>query len=229
MKRIGFAAVEFAGYYGHSAAEVKRMLAGEGLICCGAHVPFELLDGEFDKTIEFHHVLGNHVVVVPSLPRKYEQTIDGWAAAGQVFQQLAIRLANQGLRLGYHNHAIEFKRAGDRVPFDVFFQNTSPEVFSELDLGGAGYGGANPIELIRRHRQRIRMIHAKDYTSSKPDVLIGDGDMDWKQLFVVAGGSVEWFVIEHDSNGDPDLADIKLSFERFQDLRAAPRAAIGGR
>lgn len=221
VKQIGFDAVEFAGYYNHGAPELKTMLQENGLKVCGAHVPLPLLLEHFDETVTFHRTLGNDTLVVPGLPERFTHSLDGWREAGRVFDTLATKLASAGMKLGYHNHAIEFHAVAGVMPYDAFFQSTSQAVFSELDLGGAGYGGANPIALLRSHPGRVRMIHAKDYTATKPDVMIGDGEMDWSRLFQLAGpGSrVRWFVIEHDSNGSPDLADIEESLRRFQRLR----------
>ena len=38
IAEIGYKGVEFAGYYGASAAELKSMLADAGLVVCGTHV-----------------------------------------------------------------------------------------------------------------------------------------------------------------------------------------------
>ena len=38
IKEVGFEGVEFAGYYGASAAELKQMLADAGLAAVGTHV-----------------------------------------------------------------------------------------------------------------------------------------------------------------------------------------------
>ena len=35
---LGYASVEFAGFFGHSAEEVKRLLAQNGLAVNGAHL-----------------------------------------------------------------------------------------------------------------------------------------------------------------------------------------------
>lgn len=223
VKEIGFGAVELAGNYGHTAAEFHRYLDDQGLICCGAHVGLAQVQGEkYPATVAFMRTLGNKRVIVPGLPGIYTQSLDGWRSAALLFAELSTRLAGDGLELGYHNHSIEFKPIDGVRPIDVFLRGTKPAVFLELDLGGAGYGGANPVEVLETYRRRVQMIHVKDYTITKPDLLIGTGSMNWPDLIRAAQNSaVEYYVIEHDSVSGPDLADIADSYNRFSQLLKA--------
>ena len=38
VAKIGYRAVEFAGYYGSSPEQLRKMLADNGLVVCGTHV-----------------------------------------------------------------------------------------------------------------------------------------------------------------------------------------------
>ena len=44
--KIGYRGVEFAGYRGHSASEIRKMLADNGLVACGTHVGRAALAGD---------------------------------------------------------------------------------------------------------------------------------------------------------------------------------------
>ncbi len=222
VKQIGFTAVELAGAYGHKGAEIHRYLVDNDLTCCGSHTSFaRLQDAQFAATVDFNHAVGNKRVIVPSLPPQYTQTLDGWRSAALAFVELAGRLAGEGLELGYHNHSIEFKPIDGTRPIDIFLR-ASRSVFLELDLGGAGYAGVNPVQVLETYRRQVKMIHVKDYTTAKPDLLIGTGSMDWPEFFRAAqSSSVDWYVIEHDSASGPDLADIADSYQRFARLSSA--------
>jgi sugar phosphate isomerase/epimerase len=155
---------------------------------------------------------------VPGLPATYTKDLTGWRGAATLFVRLSDQLRKDGLDLGYHNHAIEFKALDGERPLDVFLRS-APGIFLELDLGNAGYGGANPVEVLETYRRRTRMIHVKDYTATKPDLIIGTGSMDWPGLVRDAQlAAVDWYVIEHDSTSGPDLADIARSYEQFTRL-----------
>ena len=219
VKQIGFTGVELAGDYGHTAAQFRHYLDDHDLACCGAHVGFDQLSPpKYQATVDFMQTLGNKKVIVPGLPGKYTQTLAGWRDAAALFTNLSHQLRTAGFDLGYHNHAVEFKSLDGERPIDVFLKS-APDVFLELDLGGAGYGGASPVEVLESYPQRVKMIHAKDYTATKPDLLIGSGSMDWPGLFRAAAHSaIDWYVIEHDSISGPDLADIADSYARFKGL-----------
>ena len=60
VAQMGYAGVEFAGYYGHSAPDVRKMLDDNGLKCCGTHTPLITLQGDALKhTVDLHKELGN--------------------------------------------------------------------------------------------------------------------------------------------------------------------------
>jgi sugar phosphate isomerase/epimerase len=220
---IGYQAVEFAGYYGHQAPELNRFLKSFGLRCCGAHVSIEELLGErLAATIRFHQVLGNRTLVVPGLPDSYVNSRAAWLRTTGLFANLSARLHQQGIRLGYHNHASEFRNLEGERPWDTFFGNTSPQVEIQLDVGNAGFGGADPIAEIKRYPGRVKSIHVKDYSPEHADLLIGEGRIDWSRLIHTARrtGGTEWFIIEHETLPDTALDEISRSLRRLKMLAA---------
>jgi len=75
VAKMGYKAVEFAGYYNRDAKGLRKLLDDVGLKCCGTHIPLDTLLGDnLPNTIEFNHTLGNKFLIVPSLPEKYTRT-----------------------------------------------------------------------------------------------------------------------------------------------------------
>src|SRR4051812_20483010 len=69
--KIGYKAVEFAGYYGRDAKTLRKLLDDAGLKCCGSHIHIPDLTGaELEKTVEFNKTLGNPNLMVASMPPK---------------------------------------------------------------------------------------------------------------------------------------------------------------
>ncbi|WP_217597595.1 myo-inosose-2 dehydratase [Cohnella sp. GbtcB17] len=86
---------------------------------------------------------------------------DGWRCLAEGLNE-AGRIARElGLKLTYHHHggtAIEKPEEFDRL-----MAMTDPaSVFLLYDTGHALYGGADPLELLRKHYDRIAYIHLKD-------------------------------------------------------------------
>jgi sugar phosphate isomerase/epimerase len=224
VARFGYRGVEFAGYYGRSAVEIRHILDNASLQCCGSHTPLDQLSPDtFDKTIEFNRTLGNRWLIVPGLPAQYHSS-EGWRKAAEVFTQLSIRLAPLGMRIGYHNHALEFRadQAG-QLPWDVFFHNTPPEVIAQLDLGNARLAGVDPNSLLARYPGRAKSVHVKDCLPDKPDVLIGTSNFDWPSFLRMCQSSAgtEWYVIEHESHDLPAMEAVEQSLRRFEGILRA--------
>ncbi len=221
VRRFGYQGVEFAGFYNWSAPDLRELLRAVSLVPCGSHTPLEdLRDDRFAATVDFNRTIGNHTLIVPGLPDEYHSR-DGWVRAAALFNQLAGRLRPFGMRIGYHNHALEFQPLDGETPWDLFFRQTHPSVIMQLDLGNARIAGADPVALLRRYPGRARSIHVKDYLPGHPDVLLGTSDFDWAMLFRICQttAGTQWYIIEHESKDLPSLAAAQESLVRFQRLR----------
>ena len=87
--KMGYKGVEFAGYYGWESKpkELRQLLDGNGLRCCGTHTDLETVTGEALKaTAELHHILGNKFLIVPSLQVEGAQ---GWVDMAKRFNEIA--------------------------------------------------------------------------------------------------------------------------------------------
>lgn len=71
---------------------------------------------------------------------------------------------------------------------------------------------------LRRFPGRVRFVHVKDYSDVNPDLMIGDGEMNWREFSQVCDriAGTEWFVIEHDSDPAANLEDIGECLKRFR-------------
>src|SRR6266581_2500902 len=120
--KMGYKAVEFAGYHGRDAKTLRQLLDDAGLKCCGTHIGLDTLLGEqLPKTVAFNQTLGNTFLIVPSLPEKYHKTRQAWLEAADIFNELADKVKPDGMRVGYHNHNIEFKPLDDELPWPEIF------------------------------------------------------------------------------------------------------------
>ena len=94
---LGYKFVEFAGFFGHSAAEVKDMLAKSGLKISGTHSPLgDLRPSKIIETVKYHSELGNPNYIVP-----YESlsTLEGIADFCNVMNFAQPILAAEGIKL----------------------------------------------------------------------------------------------------------------------------------
>lgn len=218
VARIGYKEVELAGYYNHTASEVRDLLAGNGLSAPSSHVAIEQIEREPAKTFADAKTVGNQWITVPNLSGKYD-TVDDWKRAAARFNGVAARVKSAGFRFAYHNHNTEIRRIGDVMPIEVLLSNTDRSLVSfEMDIYWVVNGGGNPVEILDRHPGRFKMLHVKD-SAGPPDqkmVDVGAGVIDFKTIFEHAKG-IEHYFVEHDQPPDP-FADAAASFKYLANL-----------
>ncbi|MBN1675457.1 MAG: TIM barrel protein [Kiritimatiellae bacterium] len=214
LSAIGYEGVEFAGFYGHDAVQVRQWLDDFGLQCAGSHTSLALLaDDTFDDTVATNKIIGNRFVVVPGLPKECTESLDAWKRTAVRFNDLAERLETHGMRLGYHNHFIEFTPIDGTYPWDVFFSNTR-NVIMQVDTGNARHAGVNAAPFIERYPGRAITVHLKEWTDDPTGAVVGEGKVDWNQVFTLCEtvGGTEWYIVEQETYPYPPLESMEKCF-----------------
>jgi inosose dehydratase len=83
-----------------------------------------------------------------------------WAGFGADVEAIAAFCADQGLRLVYHHHMGTIVETAPEI--DAFLAATGPATELLLDTGHAGFAGADPEALARKHMGRVGHLHAKN-------------------------------------------------------------------
>lgn len=223
VAKLGFEGVEFAGYYGHEAPAVRKMLDANGLKVAGTHTGLNLLQGEeLPKTIDYMKTIGNKNVIVPSMPAQYRKSIDGWKEAAKLFNEISAKLQPHGLLLGYHNHAVEFEKpeGASQTPFDAFFGTAVPAVKVQLDIGHCRRAGADPLAVVKQYDGRVISVHIKEYNPNNPEAPLGDGLVQWKQIFaeLEKQGKTEWYIVEEEGKSCKEYECIGGAIERLHKM-----------
>lgn len=221
VREIGYRAVELASLGPIETAEVRKILAGEGLVCASVHADANEILEQPDAVADRLEELGCAVTVYP-FP-------NGIAFAGLTeVRDFASRLnrsgrllEKRGITLAYHNHDIEFIRIGDRPILEILYEETDPAFLqAELDTYWVQAGGGSPVDWCARLAGRLPALHMKDYgISDEREAVsreIGRGNLDWPAIIATAEASgCRWFIVEQDSHwieGDP-FASLSTSFD----------------
>jgi len=216
VAKIGYRAVEFAGYYGRDAKTLRNLLDDHGLKCCGTHIGLETLLGDnLLKTIEFNRALGNLFLIVPGLADQYTKTRQAWQGTAVIFNELADKVKSQGMRVGYHNHTTEFKELDGELPWDTFFGKTKKAVVMQFDTGNAMQGGGDATVYLARYPGRAATVHVKPFSKAKPNALLGDDELPWPKIFEFCEttGATEWYIVEYESDAYPPLVSVQKTFD----------------
>jgi len=222
----GYDGVEFAYRVRESSIEeVLAALDRNGLDAASAHVPIEALEDtpaealedEFDETVDRYDRLGVDTLVVPWLDPEHFESAAAVDTAAARLTDIANALGAEGVRFAYHNHDQEFATVDGEPAIARLFDRTDARVGFEIDVGWALVGGADPVEMIDRHADRITHVHASDGDTERGEsVALGEGNVDLDAVVASArSADAEWLVYEHDDPADP-LASIERGAERLR-------------
>lgn len=229
VAEMGYEGVEFAGYHGYGAEELRAMLDDVGLKVAGTHIGLDtLLGDELKKTVEFNRTIGNRFLIVPGLAENRRNSRAAWRDTAWIFNEIAGKLGAEDMRTGYHNHNIEFTPMEGGLPWDTFFGNTRAEVVMQLDTGNALHGGADPVPFLERYPGRAGTVHLKPYSREagreNPEhafrPIIGEDEIRWDDLFRLCetSGGTEWYIVEYESDAYPPLEAVKRCLDAVRKM-----------
>ena len=207
---MGFAGVEFAGYYHYEGkpVELRRRLDDLNLKAAGTHIrTAAFADDAIQRTIEFHQAIGCRFLIVPgdaafTDPEKSRSLAD-------TFNKTAARLKPLGMACGFHNHKGEFATDGGKTYWDLFAERTTADVILQQDCGWTAAAGFDPVELIRKHPGRTKTTHFKATVlpqhAQTRKAFLGEDSVDWAAVYAacVSVGGTEWIIVEQEDTGRP--------------------------
>lgn len=224
LAQMGYQGVEFFGRFPQQSLEIRTVLNDHGLHGTGYHVMLPWLNEDsLNETVEMLLELEIHDAIVAVLPDEYREDLEGWQRAADLMNNVEPILHRHGIRLGYHNHDMEFVPVGDAMPMDLLLERFSPKIFWELDTGQAARAGVDPLTLLNRHRGRQPFLHVREYSPERETVLLGEGVVNWKEVlaFCEQEPSIEWLIVEQEHSIDPPLAACRTCLETLRQYLGA--------
>ena len=176
VAEAGFKYVEAANHnaneddgvgFGVPAKAMKESLDRLGMKIVGCHIN-PLNPDRLPAVLDYHAELGNRQIGCDIEFFPYGD-IDFVKRRCELFNRVGELCRERGMRYYYHNHFQEFQRFGDKTVYEIIMENTDPElVFAEMDTFWITRGGADPVELIERYRDRLLLLHQKDFPADAP-------------------------------------------------------------
>ena len=232
---IGYREVEAAGFYDHTAAQVKQAMADAQLKCVGGHYAYKALAPDVDKIIEFHKELDCHYVICASPAHRDAAatgilTVDDLTWTMEQLNAIGEKVKKAGLQLGYHNHTPEFAIQNGVVPYDAMIKAADPKLITfEMDCGWVKVGGGDPVELLKKYPTRISLLHVKDFKpkvnptdkGAPPPAELGRGTMDYVPIFAAAKAvNIKHFFVEQEGFDMPPMDALRIDYEYVNALKA---------
>lgn len=221
---IGYDGVEFAGYGGLSAQELRRVTGDLGLEPVSSHVQLSDLESNLGQVIEYGQELGLSYVVCPYFPEDKRQTLDDYRRLADTMNQIGQEISRAGMSLAYHNHAFEFVQFDNQYALDALYALTDARfVQAELDIYWVAYAGLSALEYVERYADRSGLLHVKDMTKDDERFFaeVGTGRLDIPSILRTAkAGGVKWYLVEQDVTRRDPLESVTMSYRYLLNVTA---------
>jgi sugar phosphate isomerase/epimerase len=229
IQDIGYTEVEAT--YGN-LQEIWPALHQTSLKPVSVHIDYAIFKtggSKLDEALADVKKMGFEYAVVPYVPPSERGGMDMFKSMAQMLNTSGNRAKAHGLKLCYHNHAFEYEPLpGGTMGLDVLMNETQKDLVSlELDIFWASVAGHNPVEILKKYRGRISLLHLKDkangiatqYNENVPKTTfkeIGNGSIDIKAVLAAADSEgVRQYFVEQDQSPDP-IASLRQSFNYLQ-------------
>lgn len=213
---IGYRNVEFAGFFNTPADKLKDTLDRLSLKPVSSHVSKDMLLNDPDSLIAYHKTIGTEYIV---LAWSKTDTLEDVKDTANVLNDIAPRIREAGMELGYHNHGHEFRKIGDRYAKDILLELTeNAGIFAQFDVFWIRYADLEPIDFIERYGSRCRMIHLRDMKTpgERHSTEIGNGIIDMKRI-IQKGLEIgtKYFIVEQENFDKPCIDACKISLNNL--------------
>ncbi|MET4146672.1 sugar phosphate isomerase/epimerase [Arthrobacter sp. UYCo732] len=229
VAEIGFTQVEPYNFVA-TAKELGAALKENGLTAPSGHAP--LLSQDQDEIFAAAKDLGISTVIDPFIPADRWQTAEDIQATAAGLNAAAKKGAEYGIRVGYHNHAWELESSIEgRTALEFFADLLDPELVLEVDTYWVAVGGQDPVDILAKLGDRVKLIHIKDgplNTDTKAQLPAGRGKVPVLDV-IAAATSLEVGVVEFDDYAGDIFEGIAESLAYLNNNDASATAAEGAR
>jgi sugar phosphate isomerase/epimerase len=220
VRAIGYRNVEPFSLHGLPAARFKALLDAHGLAAPSGHGSVDPV--RFDRTLRQARALGQRSVGSGGFAPPGIATPARTRVTARLMDELGRRSVRNGTgKLHGHNHRVEFRTrhaepatGRRRSAWEIVAGRTDPRyVAFTLDVLWAADAGEDVARLLRRHGDRVDILHVKDGVdvagpARATPVALGTGEIDFAPILRAARGRVRLYVVEQDpprtgSPGDP--------------------------
>lgn len=213
---LGYTGVEFAGYGGLSAQEMKQTLDSCNLKSVGSHIGIEGLTKRLDEEIAYHKVLGTEYLVCPRADIKTEEDVPELV---KTLTPVIEKIEDAGFKFAYHNHAHEFVKTGGEYLLDLLFQKLPPEAKMELDIFWSSYADVELFPYMEKHKDRLKLLHIKQIDNDKHCVDLDQGVLNFREIISRAKTlGVDHFILEQEEFKVSSMISVKNGIDYIMSL-----------
>lgn len=227
---IGYQAIQLSGVP-LDAKVVKKQLDKHNLYCCATHEGLAAYTADdLTPLVEKMQCLECDFTALGGPGMTYINSYNMTCELADRMMKAGEELLKHGIRLGYHNHHLEFKKFAEnnKTMLATFYERTAvpgtPVVYAEIDVHWVTRGGGSPVRWIWDVNGRMPVVHFKDLAmwEGEPRICeVGEGNLDWPAIIKACQDTnVRWYSIEQDIEwpGRDIFESIKISYNNLRAL-----------
>jgi sugar phosphate isomerase/epimerase len=221
---LGYSRLEYAHMdaFKTTTKELRKMCDDNGLQILSGHFNPNVFFDTPSRVIDMAGDLGLKYVI-NSWINEEDRHPDGYKREAGRFNKLGMDMRKAGFGFAYHNHQFEFAALpGIRQRgIDILMAETDPDLVKyELDMYWVVEGGGDNITHLKQHPGRFIAYHIKDRTAGGKMVSVGDGIIQWADIFKhIESPDTMLFYVEDDNPPKPEREAVKRSVDFLQALR----------
>ena len=169
VKSMGYEGCEFAGIYGKDPVEINKKCTELGLEPISAHVTYDELTADTEKTVGIYKTIGCKYIAVPYLPENLRYGTEAYPTVVENIRKIGEVCRANGITLLYHNHDFEFEKNdnGNYVLDELYSEINSSLLQTEIDTCWVNVAGENPCDYVKKYTNRAPVVHLKDFVGDK--------------------------------------------------------------
>lgn len=158
---------------------------------------------DWERAVTDAKEVGQEYMVLAHLADDERKTLDDYKFVCEKLNTAGELCKKNGVRMNYHNHAFEFDKFGDQLPYDFMLTELDPKLVGmEMDMYWTTFAERNPVDYFEKYPGRFEQWHLKDMdkTDRKKNADLGTGSIDFKKLLSYASlAGLKHAYLEHDS------------------------------
>lgn len=168
VKEMGYDYVEFAGYFGKSAEEIRAILDRYGLSCISVHQSLDFYENGGQQAVDYIKTLGAKFSAIPWYMAENLAGSPAWEDTKALFNRCGELLKKNGIQMLYHNHDFEFVKVDGKYKHDYLMEEISRDILKpEFDTCWVRYSGEDPCKYLAMYAGDVEVLHLKDFTCKR--------------------------------------------------------------
>ena len=183
----GYISSGFGPLVSMKGSEMKKIVDDAGLVLESTHYGMGELRENLNERIDFALESGQKQMIASSFWLPKDATMSDWKKAADELNEIGAKTKKAGIQTGFHNHHTEFEKIDGVLIYDELLKQFDPDLVKmqfQVAVINIGYKAAT---YFNKYPGRFISAHLADWSAStEKQVPVGQGIVDWKELFEAA-------------------------------------------